>query len=350
MTDFPLALTFSDVLLEPQRSRVSSRSQISLKTHLTPKIAIDFPLIAENMDCVTGVNLAVSMAKYGGTSFYPRFAPPPIQAAEIKQILDAGFLTIPAVGIKPLEHARVDLLYSLGIRAITIDIAHGHQESCLTFLQDVKKRYPDLEIIAGVVGTYNGAYDLYDAGADAVRVGVGPGSICTTRMTTGCGVPQITAILETAKAAREFNRPLIADGGTKNSGDIVKALAAGADAISTGFLLAGADESAGKPVEVNGQPYKTYNGSTSKTEKLSQLAQNPADKSAEYTSYVEGIEGLVPSTGPIADTLQKLEMGIRSGLSYCGAFNIPELHQKAKFLRVTPSITHENLNRGIFSP
>jgi IMP dehydrogenase len=350
MTDFPLALTFSDVLLEPKRSGVSSRSQISLKTHLTPKITLDFPLIAVNMDCVTGVDLALAMAKYGGTSFYPRFALPPVQAGEVKQIIDTGFLTIPAVGIKPLEHARIDLLYSLGIRAITIDIAHGHQESCLTFIQDVKKRYPDLEIIAGVVGTYNGAYDLYDAGADAVRVGVGPGSICTTRMTTGCGVPQITAIFEAAKAAREFNRPLIADGGTKNSGDIVKALAAGADAVVVGYQIAGTDESAGKLVEVDGESYKTYNGSTSKTEKLNQLTQNPSDKSAEYTSYVEGVEGLVPSTGPLANTLQKLEMGIRSGLSYCGAFNISELHQKAKFLRVTPSITHENLNRGIFQP
>ena len=346
-TDIPLALTFSDVLLKPQRSSVVSRSQVSLKTHLTPKIEINFPVISINMDCVTGVPLSMAMAKFGGISFYPRFATPPVQAREVKQILDAGYQVIPAVGIKSGELARVDLLVSIGIKAITIDIAHGHLESCLDFVTILKKKYPNLEIISGVVGTYEGARDLFLAGADAVRVGVGPGSICTTRLMTGSGMPQITAIMDAFKAGEEFGKPILADGGIKNSGDIVKALAAGASAVVVGSLLAGANESASELVEINGKKYKTFNASTSKTEKLKQYSKNSADKSLSYVDYVEGLEAFVESEGPLESILNRLDKGIRSGLSYSGAFNIEELHQKAQFVRVTPISYAENSNRGV---
>ena len=341
------ALTFSDVLLIPQRSAVKSRSQVSLKTRLTPKIEIDFPLISINMDCITGVEMSIAMAKFGGISLYPRFAPPEIQAKEVKQVIDAGFNVIAAVGIKPGEVERVDALVSVGVEAITVDVAHAHQESCLEFIKIVKTKYPKLEIIAGVVATYEGAKDLFLAGVDAVRVGIGTGSTCTTRITTGSGMPQITAIMEAFRAGQEFGKPIIADGGMKNSGDIAKALAAGANAVATGNLLAGANECPGSVFESDGKKYKEYNGSTSRTEKLRQTEKNFSEKSPEYINFVEGIEGYVECRGPVSDILNVLDKGLRSGLSYSGAFNIEELHQKARFVQVTNSITIENNNRGV---
>jgi IMP dehydrogenase len=349
MQNIPLALTFGDVLLTPLRSAVKSRSQVSLKTRITPKIEIDFPVISINMDCITGIEMSIAMAKFGGISFYPRFAPPQIQAKEVKQILDAGFNVIPAVGIKPGELERVDALVSVGAKVITIDVAHAHQESCLEFVQVVKKKYPDLEIIAGAVATYEGAKDLFLSGVDAVRVGIGTGSICTTRITTGSGMPQITAVMEAYRAGQEFGKPIIADGGIKNSGDIVKALAAGGNAVTAGKLLAGADECPGSVFESDGKKYKEYNGSTSRTEKVRQMEKNSSEKSPDYIDFVEGIEGCVECQGSVANLLARIDKGIRSGLSYSGAFSIEELHQKARFVQVTNSITIENNNRGIIS-
>ena len=347
MSSIPLALTFSDVLLRPQLSNIKSRSDISLKTKITPKFEIDFPLISINMDCVTGVDMAIAMAKYGGVSFYPRFAPIEIQAKEVKQILDAGFPVIPAVGIKKQELDRVDALVQVGAKIITIDVAHGHLQTCLDFVKTIKSKYPDLEVIAGVIGTYEGARDLFLAGADSVRVGVGPGTICTTRIMTGCGVPQITAVIDAYRAAVEFGRPIIADGGTKNSGDIVKALAAGGNAVVVGSQLAGAAEAPGAIFEKDGKKYKNYNASTSKTEKLKQFAKNSTDKNADFVDYVEGMEAYVPFAGPLSEVLSRLEKGIRSGISYCGSRNIEELHRKAQFMQVTPTLVSENANRGV---
>jgi len=347
MQNIPLALTFGDVLLAPQKSAVKSRSQVLLKTHITPKIEINFPVISTNMDCVTGVDMALAMAKFGGISFYPRFAPPEIQSKEVKQVIDAGFNVIPAVGIKPGEMERVSALVLVGAKAILIDVAHAHQESCLEFIQVVKKKYPDLEIIAGAIATYEGAKDLFLAGADSVRVGIGTGSICVTRVATGSGMPQITAIMEAYRAGQEFGKPIIADGGVKNSGDIVKALAAGANAVTTGNLLAGTQECPGRLIELDGKKYKEYNGSASRVEKVKQMEKNPLEKSADYIDFVEGVEGCIECRGSVSDLLNILDKGIRSGFSYSGAFNIEELHQKARFVQVTNSITIENNNRGI---
>lgn len=299
------------------------------------------------MDCVTGITLAKEMSRLGGISFYPRFAPPEIQAKEVKEIFDAGFNVIPAVGIKPGEMDRATLLVKSGAKALTIDVAHGHLKSCLDFVKSLKSKYPDVEIIAGVIGTYEGARDLYQAGADAVRVGVGPGTICTTRITTGCGVPQITAVMDAFLAAKEFGKPILPDGGTKNSGDIVKALAAGGNAVVVGSQLAGAAEAPGDIVEIDGKKYKVYNASTSKTEKLKQFAKNSSDKTADYVDYVEGIESYVDYQGSLENVLGRLEKGIRSGFSYSGSRNINELHQKAQFIQVTTAVISEHANRGV---
>jgi IMP dehydrogenase len=189
----------------------------------------------------------------------------------------------------------------------------------------------------GTIATYDAAIDLYEAGADTVKVGIGAGSTCITRINTGSGVPQITAIMDVARARAERfpDRYVIADGGAANSGGIVKALAAGADAYMGGSLFAGADEAPGEIVEIDGTLFKHYNGSTSREEKLRQLAKYEAHKHEQYSLHIEGVEAMAPARGPIADIVEALCAGIRSGLSYSGAFTIPELHERAEFIQIT---------------
>lgn len=342
-----LGLTFNDVLLIPQYSNISSRSQVSIKSQVTPKLSINFPVTAANMDTVVGVNMAIALYKAGSIAFYPRFATPEVQCQEIKQILDAGCLVIPSVGIKDGEKLRVKMLVEMGIKILLVDVAHGHQQSCLDFVKYVKKMYPKVEIIAGAVATYDGAKALYLAGADTVKVGVGPGSNCTTRIITGSGMPQLTAIMECARAAKEFKRPLIADGGMKNSGDVVKALAAGATCTMSGNLFAGSSETPGKIIDCDGKKCKSYNGSASATEKLRQYQKNSADKTCEYIKHVEGLERRVECRGPVSDIVDMLSKGIASGFSYSGAHNIMELHSNSQFIQVTSSVIYENNNRDV---
>ncbi len=347
INNIPLALTFNDVLLLPQRSAVNSRANVDLSTHITPKLTLKFPVIATNMDTVTGVDMAIAMSRFGATSFYPRFNTADKIVKEIKQVLDANGHTIPSVGIKSGELARIQSLYNIGIRTFLVDVAHGHLESVLNFISQTKKQFKDIEIIAGAIATSQAASDLIKAGASSLRVGVGPGSICLTRLQTGSGIPQLTAIMDVFTVAKKTNTPVIADGGLKNSGDIVKALAAGASAVSTGFLLSGTLETPGRIVVVGGKKFKAYNGSTSKTEKIRQFKKDPSQKHPDYVNYVEGIETLSDCKGLVSDVLSNLDKGIRSGFSYSGAFTISQLHQKARFIQVTPSITFENINRGL---
>jgi len=343
----PLYLSFNDVLLLPQASAIRSRDNISLKTRITPNVELNLPLIAINMDTVTGIDMAIAISRLGGISFYPRFDSIDKQVSAVKKILKADQRVIPAIGIKDSEKDRLQALVNIGIKTVTVDVAHAHLQICLDFIRWAKKEFRQLEIIAGVVGTYQGACDLYLAGADSIRVGVGCGTICTTRVQTGHGVPQITALMNCHRAAKRFDRPFIADGGTKNSGDMVKSLACGASAVITGSLFAGTTETPGETIKKNNQSFKASNGSTSKTEKLRQFKKNSLDKTKNYINYVEGVESLVPLKGPLKNIVATLEKGIRSGLSYSGAINIPQLHQKARFIQVTPTIAYENNHRGV---
>jgi len=344
---FDLGLTFNDVLLIPQYSSITSRSGVSLKSNLTPKLEINFPVLATNMDTIVGVEMAESIYKSGSLSLYPRFANIETQVKEVKTILDNGSLTIPSVGIKKGEMDRAIALLNLGLKIIFIDVAHAHQQTCLDFIKALKSKFPDIEIIAGAVATYEGACALFESGVDTVKVGIGSGSTCTTRIMTGSGMPQLTAVFETYRAAKKYSKLVISDAGMKNSGDVVKALAAGASTVLTGNLFAGCQECPGEIIEKDGQKYKSYNGSTSLTEKLRQLKKDSTDKSPDYVKHVEGLERTVPLRGQVASVIDQLEKGIRSGLTYSGARNIKELHQKARFIQVTSSIIQENLNRNL---
>jgi IMP dehydrogenase len=236
---------------------------------------------------------------------------------------------------------RAQELIRCKVDVLAVDTAHGHSERVLEVIRTVKSKLPDVQLLAGNVATYEGARDLIALGADGIKVGIGPGSICTTRVVSGAGVPQITAIAECSRAAREGGVPLIADGGIKYSGDVTKAIAAGADCVMIGSLLAGTDESPGETILYQGRTFKSYRGMGS----TSAMAIGSADRYGQEASaklVPEGIEGRVPSKGPLSDLVFQLVGGLKAGMGYCGAATIPELQQKARFLRVSAAGLRES--------
>lgn len=336
MKQIKLALSYNDVLLEPQFSAIKSRTLIDLTTKIAPDITLNLPLIAVNMDTVVGVDMAIAMDKLGAIAFVPRFDTPEIQAEKVATIKKAGARCVAAIGIRDDYLKRAELLLKAGATGITIDIAHAHTQTCLTAISRFKNAFPRVSMIAGTVATYLGAKALFQAGADSIRVGVGVGTICTTRIMAGSGVPQITALLEANRAKKLFkNKFILADGGAANSGDIVKALACGASAVLSGSLYAGTDEAPGEIIEVQGKLYKQYNGSTSATEKRRQLSKDQTGKGNHYVLHVEGVEAMVPYKGNVANVVAGLTAGIRSGLSYSGAKNIKEFWKKAQLVQIT---------------
>ncbi len=236
---------------------------------------------------------------------------------------------------------RAQELVRRKVDVLAIDTAHGHSERVLEAVEAVKNAFPDIDLIAGNVATYEGAKDLIERGADGVKVGIGPGSICTTRVVTGAGVPQITAIAECARATRPAGVPLISDGGVKFSGDITKAIATGADTVMIGSLLAGTDESPGETILYQGRTFKSYRGMGS----MGAMSQGSSDRYAQENSgkmVPEGIEGRVPSKGPLAEWVFQLVGGLKAGMGYCGCRTIPELQEKARFLKISPAGLRES--------
>jgi IMP dehydrogenase len=244
-----------------------------------------------------------------------------------------------AVGVTEDVLERVKALVKAQVDAIAIDTAHGHTKGVRDAIERVTSDHPDLEVIAGNVGTYEGTADLIAAGASAVKVGMGPGSICTTRVVSGAGMPQITAIAEAARAAAETDTPLIADGGVKFSGDITKAIAAGAASVMIGSLFAGTDESPGELILRQGRSFKSYRGMGS----LGAMKSGSRDRyfqefeAATDKLVPEGIEGMVPYKGPISAMVQQLVGGLRAGMGYSGASSIRELQKRARFVRISPA-------------
>lgn len=349
MGPIKLALSYNDVLLVPAYSKLVSRSEVDLSTQITPNIALQIPLISANMDTVTGVEMAVSLYKLGGIGFIGRFDPPKIQADKIAKIKKQGAQSIGVVGVKDNYLERAEMLLKAGSIALHLDIAHAHSAHGIKATKDIKKRFPKVSLISGTVATYEGAYDLLEAGADSIKVGIGAGTICITRVATGHGIPQITAVLEAARAKNKFkNRFIIADAGAANSGDIVKVLAAGACAYEGGSWAAGTDEAPGNIINKNGIFYKEYNGSTSFEEKQRQLEKDASNKKPHYSIHVEGVEGMVKYKGPIKEVVDSLCAGIRSGFSYSGAKNIKELWEKAQFIQITTAGYGESQSHDVY--
>jgi IMP dehydrogenase len=244
-----------------------------------------------------------------------------------------------AVGVKGDYLERTEALLEAGADIIVVDIAHGHSENAINTVHMIKKAFPDCELIAGNVATGEGSRDLINAGVDAVKVGVGSGSICITRVVTGSGVPQLTAVIDSVKVARDYGIPIISDGGIRNSGDITKALAAGASSVMIGSLFGGTDESPGKTLVKNGKKYKMYRGMASFYASLGRKYREAGPQvvdSDDLNDYVpEGVEAMVPYNGSVVEIIRQMAGGLRSGLSYCGAKTIPEMQKNAEFIKIT---------------
>lgn len=330
------ALTFDDLLLEPQFSMIDSRKSVDISTYVTPLRQIRIPIIASNMDTVCGEEMCVAMDKIGGIGFLHRYMSNEEQL-EIVRKLDTrctGPIAV-AVGVKGVE-AHITNLVEAGVAIIVLDVAHGHHKNVGDLLEYLKKQNytckrdnAPVEFIAGNVAIPLAVNYLGELGADGIRVGIGPGSLCTTRVVTGHGVPQLTSVAACSIAASRMNKTILADGGIRNSGDIVKALAAGANAVMCGSLLAGTTETPGK-VFVNsytGELYKPYRGMAS-YEAQSEFYNNDP-KAPEGASY------RVPFRGPVSDIIENLAAGIQSGLSYSGCMNIKEFQINASWVRTT---------------
>ena len=243
-----------------------------------------------------------------------------------------------AVGVKGDFLERSESLLDAGADVLVVDIAHGHSENALNTVRHIKKAFPDCELIAGNIATAQGAEDLIKAGVDAVKVGVGSGSICITRVITGSGVPQLTAVIDCAKIGKDYGIPIISDGGTRTSGDATKALAAGASSVMVGSMLGGTDESPGTVLTKNGKRFKVYRGMASLAASIGRKSKESGSISLDddLNDYVaEGVEAMVPYKGTVTDILKQLTGGVRSGLSYCGAHTIPQMQENAEFIKMS---------------
>jgi IMP dehydrogenase len=346
---FRVAYSYDDVLLVPKYSEIESRSNVDLTTQISPNVKLKLPLASINMSDVTGVEMAITLGLLGGIGFIPRFVSPEEQADMVAKVKAKKVVVGAALGIKEGFVQRAELLVAAGVDILTIDIAHGHMQKCLEATQFLKNKYGSkVGVISGVIGTYEGAADLYKNGADAVRVGVGPGTICTTRIQTGVGMPQITGVMDAKRAAIKYKKWVLCDGGTKSSGDIVKGLAAGASCVVIGSQFAGTKEAPGKLIVKAGKKYKAYNASTSLAEKLKHT-KKLSDTDANYIKHIEGVESMVPYKGELKDVVTRMEANIKSGYSYCGAKNISELWKKAEFIHVTSSGVKENGHHSVIA-
>lgn len=333
-------LTFDDVLILPGYSEVLPRD-VDIQVQLTPNICLQIPLISAGMDTVTEAAMARAIAQEGGLGIIHKNMSIEAQAAQVASVKAEGLLVGAAVGVTQDVLERVGTLVEAGVDIITVDTAHGHSKGVLDTVRKIKAAFPALALIAGNVATGEGTLALIEAGADVVKVGIGPGSICTTRVVTGIGVPQITAVMECGRVARERGVPIIADGGIRLSGDITKALAVGANAVMLGSLFAGTNESPGQVIRVNGKDYKSYRGMGS----LGAMDSGSADRyfQSESKKFVpEGIEGTVLYKGALKDVVYQLIGGLRSGMGYVGAANLAELFEKAKLVKITQASLVEN--------
>jgi IMP dehydrogenase len=332
MTTVRNGLSYDDVLLVPQRSPVEDLAAVTTTSKLTPDIALETPVLSAPMDTVTEAEMATAMSAAGGMGIIHRFLGIDEQAAMVDAVTDAGERTGATIGINEDFINRTEALLDAGVSVVVVDIAHGHLDACLDAVRTVRDTFGDVPLVAGNVATPEAVEDFAAAGADCVKVGIGPGSHCTTRRVTGAGVPQFTAVRDCADAARAHGICSIADGGIRTSGEIVKALMAGADTVMLGGMFMGTDEAPGTVVEHDGQRYKKSRGMASQ-----EAREERTDKDRDGRYAAEGVEGLTPYKGAVSSILDEIAGGLRSGISYCGADNIPDARENAAFIKVTDS-------------
>lgn len=343
------ALTFDDVLLIPQYSEILP-SEVSLKTAISKTLSLNIPILSAAMDSVTETAMALALAQEGGLGILHKNMSEVEQSSSVRKIKEA-YPQAPigaAIGIGPLGISRAHHLVEAGANVLVIDTAHAHSKGVFQTVLEIKSQFPQISLVVGNLVTAEAAVSLAEIGVDAVKVGIGPGSICTTRIVSGVGYPQITAITNVAKALKNSAVTVIADGGIRYSGDVVKALAAGADCVMLGSLLAGTAEAPGDIVSIDERLFKRYRGMGS----LGAMKQGSADRyfqtQGQKKLVPEGVEGLVAYKGSVHDVLYQILGGIRSGMGYVGAETLKDLKTKASFVRITESGRAESHIHNIY--
>jgi IMP dehydrogenase len=360
---FAQALTFDDVLLVPGASNIHPNN-IDLRTIVAMGIRLEIPILSAAMDTVTESKMAIALAQQGGIGIIHKNLSIDRQASEIGKVKHSALGTTghqlacqdprgrlrvgAALGIGSELLHRAKAMIDAQVDLLCLDSSHGHSIGVINALQELRNAYPSIPIIAGNVATYEGAKALCQVGASAIKVGIGPGSICTTRIVTGVGMPQLTAIIEASRACREFNVQCIADGGIKFSGDITKAIAAGADCVMIGSLFAGTEEAPGEMVSCSKGSFKSYRGMGS----ISAMSKGSKDRyfqdGKDCSKLVpEGVEGQVRYVGPLNNVITQLLGGIRAGMGLVGGKNIHDFQQKARFVQISTAGLRESHTHNV---
>jgi len=336
------AFSFDDILLVPQHTDIESRLDVDISTKLTKNLKISTPVISTNMSTITEAKMAKTMAKLGGAGFLHRFGTMIDNIMMVKELYDDGihrsYPIIPSVGIKEDDREFIDYICKndIYVDAVLIDIAHGDSDSVVRMIEYIKEKLPKVDVIAGNVATESGFMNLVNAGADAVRLGIGGGSCCTTRLVTGHGIPTLQSIVYCADASESTGIPIIADGGFKTSGDIVKALAFGASTVCLGNMLSATSDTPGDVLTLESGLFKEMYGMSSRK------AQEKYKGGLKRGTAAEGLDRLVPYKGDTTSVMEEILGGIRSGLTYSGARNIKELRENFDFVILSPGSMKES--------
>tara|TARA_A100000164_G_scaffold379278_1_gene423116 strand:- start:623 stop:1702 length:1080 start_codon:yes stop_codon:yes gene_type:complete len=342
------ALTFDDVLLLPRYSKVLP-SETDISTNLTKNIKLKSPFLSSAMDTVTESKMAIAIANAGGIGIIHRNLKIREQCLEVKKVKKRNLIVGAAVGTNSEDLDRAKFLIRSGVDLLVIDTAHGHSEKVLKILSKLKKNDYKIPVCVGNIATGEAAKKLFNSGADIIKVGIGPGSICTTRMVAGIGVPQITAVREVSRVLKNKNIKIISDGGIKFSGDIAKAIAAGADAIMMGSIFAGTEESPGKKFKIKNKFYKRYRG-------MGSIGAMSAGSSNRYfqknfkdkSKFVpEGVDGRVEYKGNVSKIIYQLQGGLRSSMGYIGAKKLNDIKKNAKFVKITKAGFYESMVHSV---
>jgi IMP dehydrogenase len=343
------ALTFDDVTMAPKYSEILP-SEVNTSTRLSDDLILKIPLLSSAMDTVTESKMAIAIAKAGGIGVIHRNLDIKKQIEEIKKVKKQKLLVGAAVGAGPLEFKRAKALLKEKIDLIVVDTAHGHSKKVAEIIKEIKKlKTNKTTLCAGNIATAEAAKFLIKLGVDIVKVGIGPGSICTTRLVAGIGVPQLSAILEVNKGVKNSKTKIISDGGIKYSGDIAKALSAGADAVMIGSLFSGSSETPGKLIKKNGKLYKSFRGMGS----VGAMNKGSADryfqtKQKDTSKYVpEGVEGYAKYKGDVKNIIFKLVGGLKSSMGYLGAKKVPNLKRKPNFVKITKAGFYESMVHNV---
>ena len=342
------SLTFDDVTLVPQYSAVLP-TETTIDCKLSKSLNLKIPLLSSAMDTVTESRMSIALAKLGGIGVIHRNLSIEKQINEVQKVKKKNYLVGAAIGVNDKDLERAEELANIKTDLIVIDTAHGHTQKVLAMIKKIKKKLKNSTLCVGNIATGKAAEFLADSGVDIVKVGIGPGSICTTRLVAGIGVPQLSAIIDVKKSLKKYKTKIISDGGIKFSGDLAKAIAAGADAIMIGSLFSGTTESPGKIIKYKGKLYKNFRGMGS----VGAMNAGSADryyqkKFKDITKYVpEGVEGMVKFKGSVKEIIYNLVGGLRSSMGYLGAKTINDLQMKGQFLKISKAGFYESMVHNV---